>query len=193
VTLSVVVPDAATLSHLGGLRVLGRRIQDAGGGRLALSREGDLKALAHLDADEGLEALGDLGGAWVYRTDVHVVWDRTEGAQPEVSRTVLLQRNPNLDHAAFVGRWTVQHAELARQHHPGIIRYVQRVVVEALTPAAPPADGIASLAYGTEADLEHRQYDSPEGQAIIQEDVAGFLDREAGRRALGPELDVPAA
>ena len=166
-----------------------------GGGRLAEREPGapDGPAAAlHLDAARATEAdvIGSFPDCWIYRTAVHVVFDRLGGAAPATARTVPLQRNPVLDHQGFVERWTVGHAALARRHHPGIGRYVQRVVVERLTPEAPPGDGIACLAYRTHEDLELRQYDSPEGQRTIQEDVAGFLDKAAGLRVVGPEADV---
>lgn len=194
------VPDAYALSGLGGLRRLQAQIAALGGGRLAMSREGDLKAVVHLGEDAEAEALvpGTFPRCWLYRTDVHVVWDRfadgTAGRpEPAVSRTIVLQRRAELDHAAFVERWTVGHAPLAARHHPGIARYIQRVVLEQLTPDTPAADGISSLAYANEDDRRDRQYDSEEGRDAIQADVAGFLDVAAGRRALGPELDVAAA
>lgn len=138
------------------------------------------------------QAVAAFDGCWIYRTEVHVVFDRLGDDEPATARTVLLRRNPALDHEGFVQRWTVGHAELAKRHHPGIGRYVQRVVVQRLTPDTPEGDGIACLAYRTQEDLELRQYDSPEGQEIIQADVAGFLDKAAGVRVIGPELQISA-
>ncbi|OWY63077.1 hypothetical protein B7486_55030, partial [cyanobacterium TDX16] len=173
---TVVAPVSAGVSETMAKR-LGNGLAAFGGGRLTLSADvedlGDPDApwaFAHVsgdaNADELVQAYPE---CWTYRTEVHVVWEHQRRRPPVVSRTVLLRRNPALDHAEFVQRWTVGHAELARRHHPGISRYVQRVVVDVLTPDAPPADGIASLAYHDLADFELRQYDSPEGEAIIQE------------------------
>jgi hypothetical protein len=194
--VTVVVPDQLALVA-GQATDLMLRVSELGGGRISFSAgsvpaqdKDDPWAFLHLAAGAAQDAIDLFPGCWIYGTEVHVVWDRTEGQQPSVSRTVLLQRRPDLDHPTFVDRWTVGHAELARRHHPGICRYVQRVVVEPLTGDTPPADGIACLAYATTDDLELRQYDSSEGEAIIQADVAGFLDRTAGRRIVGREREV---
>lgn len=195
---TVVAPVSAGVSEQMAKR-LGNGVAAFGGGRLTLWPDaedlGDPDApwaFAHLPGEANPdEVRAAYPGCWVYRTDVHVVWDHQRRRPPEVSRTVLLQRNPDIDHAEFVQRWTVGHAELAKQHHPGVCRYVQRVAVERLTPETPAADGIASLAYHDLADFELRQYDSPEGERIIQEDVAGFLDRTAGRRIVAREQDIP--
>lgn len=194
--VTVVVPDHLALVA-GQTADLLVRLGELGGGRLSVSsgpvpaeHGDDPWAFLHVDADAAQDAVDLFPGCWVYRTDVHVVWDRTEGQRPSISRTVLLQRHPGIDHPEFVQRWTVGHAALATEHHPGICRYVQRVVVERLTDETPPADGIACLAYASTDDFELRQYDSPEGQAIIQQDVARFLDRTAGRRIVGRERDV---
>jgi uncharacterized protein (TIGR02118 family) len=178
-------------------RRLGNGAAAMGGGRLTLAPEVEDDddpdapwAFLHLAGADVKDVRATYGGCWIYQTEVHVVWDKARRREPAVSRTVLLQRNPSLDHAEFVQRWTVGHAELALRHHPGICRYVQRVVVDALTPDAPPADGIASLAYAEIADFELRQYDSPEGEQIIQADVADFLDRSSGRRIVAREQDI---
>jgi hypothetical protein len=197
---TVVAPVSAGVSEAMAKR-LGNGVATFGGGRLTLwpdaVDQGDPDApwaFAHVHGEtQPEELLAAYGGCWIYRTEVHVVWEHQRRRPPEVSRTVLLQRNPDIGHAEFVQRWTVGHAELARRHHPGIVRYVQRVVVDVLTDDTPPADGIASLAYHDLADFELRQYDSPEGERIIQEDVAGFLDRTAGKRIVAREQDIPSA
>ena len=194
--VTVVIPDHLALVA-GQTTDLLLRLANLGGGRMSLSagpvpaeHEDDPWAFLHLGEDALQDVIDLFPGCWIYQTEVHVVWDRTEGRPPAVSRTVLLQRNPDIDHPEFVHRWTVGHATLARDHHPGICRYVQRVVIDTIGDQTPPADGIASLAYATTEDLERRQYDSPEGAQIIEADVAGFLDRRAGRRIVGREKDV---
>jgi uncharacterized protein (TIGR02118 family) len=197
---TIVAPVRAGVSEKMAKR-LGNGVATFGGGRLTLwpdaEDQGDPDApwaFAHMPGTvKPEELLAAYGGCWIYRTEVHVVWEHPRRRSPDISRTVLLQRHPDIDHAEFVQRWTVGHAELARRHHPGIVRYVQRVVVDVLSDDTPPADGIASLAYHDMADFELRQYDSPEGEAIIQADVAEFLDRSAGRRIVAREQDIPSA
>jgi len=76
------------------------------------------------------------------------------------------------------------HARLARKHHPVLVRYVQNIVVEPLTPGAPEVDGIAELGFRALRDVHERMYDSPAGAEIIRRDVRRFLDVPAGWRML---------
>lgn len=195
--ITVVVPDDDVLDDLGGAPGLRARMAALGGGRRLLAAPGepepaDVAAVLHLhdppDEDEVLRLLPD---TWAWEIDPHHVWDRLEGRVPHTVRSVLLRRHPDLDPDAFARRWTVQHAELARRHHPGVARYTQHVTVVPLTADTPEVDGIAELAYATEHDRLERQYDSPEGGDAIRVDVAGFLDLAGGRRLLGVEVAIP--
>ncbi|MGH8983195.1 MAG: EthD domain-containing protein [Acidimicrobiia bacterium] len=116
-----------------------------------------------------------------YRVDEHVQWD---DGRSTVARISFVRRAPGLTSEEFARHWTEVHAPLAREHHPGICRYVQNVVTEALTPGAPHVDGIAELGFASLDDFRERMYDSPEGQAIIAADVRTFLDVGAGWRML---------
>jgi len=137
-----------------------------------------------------------LEGGEAYRVDERVQWDHG-GAT--ITRVSFVRRAPGLTHAQFADHWTTVHAPLARQHHPGICRYVQNVVVETLTPGAPDVDGIAELGFASLDDLRARMYDSPAGQAAITADVGTFIDVPAGWRmlarvgGLAPRPAAPAA
>jgi hypothetical protein len=72
-------------------------------------------------------------------------------------------------------------------HHPAIWRYVQNVVVEAITPDAPDVDGIAELHFRTYDDLVNRMYDSDDGRDAVQADVRRFIDTPRGWRILNTE------
>jgi uncharacterized protein (TIGR02118 family) len=127
------------------------------------------------------EPPGLADAAEAYRVDERVQWDHG-GAT--VTRISFVQRAPGLTHEQFADHWTGVHAPLARQHHPGICRYVQNIVIEAITPGAPPVDGIAELGFRSLADLRERMYDSPAGQEAIAADVRRFIDVPAGWRML---------
>lgn len=163
----------------GGGLPAGRRliVADPGGAN-------GLDAVAWLDDEP--EWVG--GGADAYLAEPHQQWDRI-GGTPEVTRLVFVQRHPSLSHDAFVEHWTTVHAPLAKAHHPGLGRYVQHVITEALTPDAPAFDGMAELGFATRADLRDRMYDSDEGRALVAADVDSFLDLTGGRRLTGS--DVP--
>jgi uncharacterized protein (TIGR02118 family) len=122
-----------------------------------------------------------LAASEAYRVDEQVQWERGDAA---VTRISFVRRAAGLTRQQFADHWTTVHAPLARQHHPGICRYVQNVVVEALTPDAPDIDGIAELGFASIADLRERMYDSPAGQATIAADVRAFIDVPAGWRML---------
>jgi uncharacterized protein (TIGR02118 family) len=140
-------------------------------------RDDDVAAIALFRSD----ALPALDGTETYRVDEHVQWD---DGRATVARISFVRQAPTLTREEFVHHWTEVHAPLAREHHPGICRYVQNVVVESLTPGAPHVDGIAELGFASLDDFRKRMYDSPEGQQIIAADVRTFLDVGAGWRML---------
>jgi uncharacterized protein (TIGR02118 family) len=125
-------------------------------------------------------------GTEAYRVDERMQWDHG-GAT--ITRISFVRRAPDLTHAEFAEHWTSVHAPLARQHHPGICRYVQNVVVEPLTRDVPPVDGIAELGFRSVEDLRDRMYDSPAGQAAIAADVRAFIDVPTGWRMLARRGD----
>jgi uncharacterized protein (TIGR02118 family) len=101
-----------------------------------------------------------------------------------VTRISFVRRARGLTREDFARHWTQVHAPLAREHHPGVCRYVQNVVIHTLTPDAPHVDGIAELGFASLDDLRERMYDSAAGQEIIAADVREFIDVAAGWRML---------
>ena len=122
-------------------------------------------------------------GAWAYEVIEHERWT---DAEPTLSRWVFLVRNPDLDRAGFEARYAY-HATLARVHHPDICKYTQDVVQRVLTPGAPWFDGVSELGLWDREAMRTRHYDSPEGQAIVTADLAGFLDTTGSVAVLGAE------
>ena len=120
-------------------------------------------------------------GSWTYEVIEHKRWDQ---AEPPLSRWVFLRRNPAIDGATFEERYA-HHAELSRVHHPSICHYTQDVVQRALTPGAPWFDGVSELGFWDREAMVERHYDSPEGQAIVTADIAGFLDPRQSVAVLG--------
>jgi uncharacterized protein (TIGR02118 family) len=144
------------------------------------------RALVEIAGDErarpAVDALAGVGAAHVYRVERRRVkaYPRTwpDGARtPGVELLSALRRLPALDHAAFDAHWRDRHVPLARAHHPGMWEYRQNAVQEILTPGSPDFDGIAVIGFPTLGDCQTRLYDSPEGEAVILEDLARFLDR----------------
>ncbi len=120
-------------------------------------------------------------GAEAYRVDERPQWDR--GGE-RVTRIAFVRRAPGLTRDEFADHWTNVHSPLARKHHPTLVRYVQNIVVENISPAAPEVDGIAELGFRSLKDVHQRMYDSPAGAEIIRRDIQRFLDVPAGWRML---------
>jgi uncharacterized protein (TIGR02118 family) len=86
----------------------------------------------------------------------------------------LCRRRPELTHEQYVERLLQGHVPLALRHHPTMRGYVVNVV-EQTGAGLDPIDSIGELTFDSLADYEQRLYDSPEGKAAIERDVAGFL------------------
>ena len=71
-----------------------------------------------------------------------------------------------------------KHGPLACRVHIGMTRYVQNYIEEALTPGAPPYNGVAILYFPTLQDLEQRLYDTPQNAEVIAADVKSFVNLE---------------
>jgi uncharacterized protein (TIGR02118 family) len=86
----------------------------------------------------------------------------------------LCRRRPEIGHEAYVERVLRGHVPLALRHHPTMLGYVVNVVDDVGT-GLEPLDSIAELTFASLDDFQHRLYDSPEGRAAVERDVAGFL------------------
>jgi uncharacterized protein (TIGR02118 family) len=132
-------------------------------------------------ARAAVSALGEVGETHVYRVERRRVkayprmWP--DGVRsPGVEMVSAMRRLPALSRAEFDAHWRDRHVPLARLHHPGMWEYRQNAVQEILTPGSPDFDGIAVVGFPTALDCQTRLYDSPEGEALIFEDLARFLD-----------------
>ncbi len=101
-------------------------------------------------------------------------------ATPAFEQLAFVPRIASVTHEQFADHWSERHTPLVRIHHPGMARYVQNVITEPLTPDARDLDGVAQLYFRTAYDLHERYFDSEDGQRIIFEDVAKFLERGTG-------------
>jgi uncharacterized protein (TIGR02118 family) len=92
-----------------------------------------------------------------------------------VKLVFLCRRRADISHERYAALLLDGHVPLALRHHPTLRRYVVNIVEDALG-AAPPLDSIGHLWFDTLADFHERLYDTPEGERIIQRDVAGFME-----------------
>jgi hypothetical protein len=128
----------------------------------------DLAAVA-----AGLVEVAEVVGG--YAVDEVVHWEDAPGALSSYTMVVFTRRRPDLSREQFVRRY-LAHAILARRHHPGVRRYAQGFVTEALA-GSRDCDAIARLQFADAAAFAERLYRDAESRRIIAEDVADFLDR----------------
>jgi uncharacterized protein (TIGR02118 family) len=117
-----------------------------------------------------------------YLVEERLQWEFN--SRPNITRFSFLQRADGITREAFSRHWSEIHTPLARAHHPCLVRYVQNIVREALTPGARPLDGIAELSVDRQEDFTERMYDSAEGREIVGADVRTFIDLTSGWRVI---------
>jgi len=131
--------------------------------------------------------------AYLVDERIQIEWTRDwpdREATPGIEHVAFVPRISTVTHEQFAEHWSERHTPLVHVHHPGMARYVQNVIVQPLTPVTGELDGVAQLYFRTSYDLHERYFDSEEGQRIIFEDVAKFLERGAGWNFLAQETWV---
>jgi uncharacterized protein (TIGR02118 family) len=142
--------------------------------------------MAWIEGDEPLEPAQWFDApvtAYLVEERIQIEWQRDwpDGTvTPAIEQLAFVPRIAPLTREQFAEHWSERHTPLVRIHHPGVARYVQNVIIDALTPDARDLDGLAQLYFRTAHDLHERYYDSEEGERIIGEDVARFLERGKG-------------
>lgn len=137
------------------------------------------------DSEDGARAVRENGDALVASEHVYHIdetiqkqyerdWPDGERS-PGIKSVFPVNRTEWMDGAQFADHWHHSHGPLAVKHHIGLSKYVQNVVVAALSEGAPWYDGFAELHYRTAEDLRERHVDSPEGAEIIAEDSSKFV------------------
>jgi uncharacterized protein (TIGR02118 family) len=86
----------------------------------------------------------------------------------------LCRRRPDITHERYAELLLDGHVPIALRHHPTMRRYTVNIVDQG-RPGEEALDSIGELSFDSLADYRERLYDSPEGEAIIQRDVAGFM------------------
>jgi uncharacterized protein (TIGR02118 family) len=96
---------------------------------------------------------------------------------PGVKQISLLRRRPELDATEFRRQYEHEHGPLTLREHPGLWRYIQNFVVDAVTPDAPPLDAIAERHFRSEDDFRTGSYRNGDSRRVLAEDSARFVDR----------------
>ncbi len=91
-----------------------------------------------------------------------------------VKLVFLCRRRPDITHERYADLLLRGHVPIALKHHPQLRRYTVNIV-ERAPPNEAPLDSIGELWFDSLDDYRTRLYDSPEGERIVQRDVAGFL------------------
>jgi hypothetical protein len=98
---------------------------------------------------------------------------------PGVKQISLLRRRPDLDATEFRRVYEHEHGPLTLREHPGLWRYIQNFVVDAVTPDAPPLDAITERHFRSEDDFRTGSYRNDDSRRVLNDDSARFIDRSS--------------
>lgn len=115
-----------------------------------------------------------------YVVEQRLCWDdgldrSHAGPTPGVKQLSFVRRPAGLAPDDFATRYRA-HADVARQHHAGVARYVQSTVLRCDSSSLPPLDAVSELWFATEDDYVQRYYATPASQAEVRADTERFVD-----------------
>ncbi len=84
------------------------------------------------------------------------------------------RRRREISHDDYAEMVLNDHVPLALRHHRTMRKYVVNLV-DYVPNGYPSYDSVAELSFDSMEDYRERLYDSPEGQAVIQQDVERFM------------------
>ena len=96
---------------------------------------------------------------------------------PGVKQISLLRRRPELDTAEFRRIYEHEHGPLTLHEHPGLWRYIQNFVIDAVTPDAPPLDAITERHFRSDDDFRNGSYRNDDSRRVLNDDSSRFIDR----------------
>ena len=112
---------------------------------------------------------------------------------PGINQMTFVKRIPTITHQEFSSRWD-SHSAIAKEHHPGVARYIQNVVqtqtgdvanllaTNSLSSTEREFDGVAELSFETLDDMKTGMRKDETSQEIVYADINSFLDIAAGSR-----------
>jgi hypothetical protein len=109
---------------------------------------------------------------------LHEIIEKGDGVFPKgtlsgLTLVVFVRPRPGVEIGEVKARWD-RHAPLARRVHVGMQRYSRNLIEWISTPGARPYIGVAVLQFATDADFLEGLWESPEGRAAIEYDVAAI-------------------
>lgn len=127
-----------------------------------------------------------------YVVEEVVHWDNLSGrhkgkTSPGFKIIPFSHRSPRVGQREFFDHYREVHSSLAREHHPGISRYVQNFVIDRIGEGVPEADTTAELHFACFEDYRDKFYAHTESPKIIGRDVAAYADLGKMRFLLAEE------
>ena len=119
--------------------------------------------------------------------------DPASGLAPDrLTRIGTQTRAPGLTRPEFARHWRDVHARLVEAHQPGIVRYVQNVVVDQLYGTSYGVDGFHESTFADLAAYRDRLFDDEVGRTRLREDTAVLLaDATREERIFAVPIDDP--
>jgi hypothetical protein len=123
------------------------------------------------------ELAGDLERWVMLRLHRRPAWDDTldTGVRPQVKQVSFVKAQPALSADEFLRHYR-EHVDVARVHHPGIVRYAQHDVLDAAGDAGVGVDGVSELWFADEDTLVARFYAGPDSVAVVRADNREYID-----------------
>jgi hypothetical protein len=106
-----------------------------------------------------------------------IVWDDTADAasRPMIKQVSFVAARPELAPDEFARHYR-EHVDVARVHHPGIVRYAQHLVVAAAGDDALAVHAVSELWFADEATLVDRYFAGPDSVAVVRADNREYID-----------------
>ncbi len=136
------------------------------------------------DTVEPLQS-ADIGLYVCYRREQKLDPNRTPAASGQLPGRIALfpmVRHQALSHRASDDHWRDVHTPIALRVHQAMTFYTQLSITAVIR--GPQWDGFALCGFGSEHDLRHRFYATPEGQKEVERDVTTFANPKASPRRL---------
>ena len=107
-------------------------------------------------------------------------WDDTTatGVRPQLKQVSFVTARPELSADEFARHYR-EHVDVARVHHPAIVRYAQHEVLDAAGDPALHVDGVSELWFADEESLVARFYAGPDSVAVVRTDNREYIDFSA--------------
>jgi hypothetical protein len=129
-------------------------------------------SLRHADVAWHRALTGDGEG---YLVEESLVFERGPVTDRALTRIGSQSRAPGLTRDGFARHWREVHAPLVERHQPGIVRYVQNVVVQQFYGEDHRVDGFHESTFADEAAYRDRLFDDAAGREALGADTRLLL------------------